>query len=75
MKKFLDILHKGEIQRNVLDEIFFAISNLCEVRPYPNWGKILPALPLLQNQIANRYSEIAFNQALWALSAISRNII
>ncbi len=70
MKKFIQLLETFP-RGDILDDTTDAISSLCAGNPSPEWEKVLPALPILQNILVYQYQEEALINALWAIVYIA----
>jgi len=73
--KVIKILERFPTSQNLIDHTLHGLSNLCQLKPPPQWDKVLPALPVFYQHISVVHSPEALNRALWGLSSISGIII
>lgn len=69
--KFLKILETFPNSQDLIEHTIHGLSNLCLLKPSPQWDLILPALPVFHQHISEVHSQDALSYALWGLLAIS----
>ncbi len=56
---------------SIVQNTIWAISNLIRGKPFPDWEKVKPALPVLARHISEVFSPDVLSDALWTVSYIS----
>jgi len=75
MKRLLGMLERFPTVDSIVQNTIWAISNLIRGKPFPDWEKVKPALPVLQKHISEVFSHDVLSDALWTVSYISGTII
>jgi len=71
VNKLLQMLERFPNSNGLRNSISQAMVALCYQKPYPDWEKILPALPVFQKHISTIDSPEILENALWCIGCIA----
>jgi len=70
VEKLLQTLERFPTSAEILEEASRTLSNLCQTNHPPNWGKIIPALPMLYKCISEVHSQTALLASISSIAGM-----